>query len=154
MFFCSCLKLVEAKSAEYESRFTSQQSGTLHTGVELDHLKSRVETLESEKRDALAAHERKVTELDQLNEDYRNLMNSHQEIKKEASKNETEAREARSSEMSHKVREHLRGNKCANQILRMMLIFLVCTIHHSFNNKLLNKNWICSSSVSSGPSQN
>ncbi|KAG0028589.1 hypothetical protein BGZ82_008348, partial [Podila clonocystis] len=95
----------EAKSAEYESRFTSQQSGTLHTGVELDLLKSRVETLEAEKRDALAAHERKVTELDQLNEDYRNLMNNHQEIKKEASMNETEAREARSSEVSHKLQQ-------------------------------------------------
>ncbi|KAF8946234.1 hypothetical protein BGZ52_008934, partial [Haplosporangium bisporale] len=100
------LKLeAEAKSAEYESRFTSQQSGTLHTGVELDLLKSRVETLEAEKRDALAAHERKVTELDQLNEDYRNLMSNHQEIKKEASKNETDAREARSSEMSHKLQQ-------------------------------------------------
>ncbi|KAG0350070.1 hypothetical protein BG005_010401 [Podila minutissima] len=95
----------EAKSAEYESRVKSQQSGTLHTGVELDHLKSRVETLEAEKRDALAAHERKVTELDQMNEDYRNLMNNHQEIKKEASKNETEARESRSSEMSHKLQQ-------------------------------------------------
>jgi len=82
----------------------------LHTGVELDLLKSRVETLEAEKRDALAAHERKVTELDQLNEDYRNLMSSHQEIKKEASKNESDSREARSSEMSHKVRS--RANMC------------------------------------------
>ncbi|KAG0076994.1 hypothetical protein BGZ92_002160, partial [Podila epicladia] len=95
----------EAKAAEYESCVKSQQSGTLHTGVELDVLKSRVETLEAEKRDALAAHERKVTELDQLNEDFRNLMNNHQEIKKEASKNETEAREARSSEMSHKLQQ-------------------------------------------------
>ncbi|KAF9424170.1 hypothetical protein BGZ94_008065 [Podila epigama] len=93
------------KATELESRITTQQSGSLHTGVELEALKARAETLEVEKREALAALERKVTEADQLNEDYRRLLSNYQEIKKEASQNETEAREAKSSEMSQKLQQ-------------------------------------------------
>jgi len=92
-----------AKAAELESKLANQQSGSLHTSVELDTLKARVETLEVEKRESLAALERKVGELDQSNEDYQSMSARYQEVKRESAQFESEAREAKASEMSIKV---------------------------------------------------
>lgn len=71
--------------------------------MELDTLKARVETLEVEKRESLAALERKVGELDQTNEDYQSISARYQEVKKESAKLESDSREAKASEMSIKV---------------------------------------------------
>ncbi|KAF8977576.1 hypothetical protein BGZ46_007267 [Entomortierella lignicola] len=94
----------EAKAAQLELQLSNQQSGSLHTNVEIQALKSKVETLEAEKRETLGALERKVSELQQANEDYQSMSSRYQELKKESSKFESEAREAKASEMTQKVR--------------------------------------------------
>lgn len=95
--------LLAAKAAELESKLSNQQSGSLQANVEIDTLKSRIESIETEKRETLAALERKVNELDQVNEDYQSMSTRYQEVKKEASKFESEAREAKAAEMTLKV---------------------------------------------------
>ncbi|KAG0022113.1 hypothetical protein BGZ80_001042 [Entomortierella chlamydospora] len=92
-------------AAQLEQQLSSQQSGTLHTNVEMQALKSRVETLEGEKRETLGALERKVSELQQANEDYQSMSSRYQELKKESSKLESESREAKASEMSLKLQK-------------------------------------------------
>ncbi|KAI8601052.1 hypothetical protein EDD21DRAFT_292779, partial [Dissophora ornata] len=94
-----------AKKAEVEAKLLSQQSGSLHTHVELEALKSKIESLEVEKRETLGALQRKVSELDQANEDYQNMSVKYQEMKKEASKFESESRESKASEMTHKLQK-------------------------------------------------
>ncbi|GJJ72146.1 nucleoprotein TPR [Entomortierella parvispora] len=94
-----------AKAAELESKLANQQSGSLHVSVELDTLKARVETLEVEKRESLTALERKVAELDQSNEDYQSMSARYQEVKRESAQFESEAREAKASEMSIKLQK-------------------------------------------------
>ncbi|KAG0313444.1 hypothetical protein BGZ99_008891 [Dissophora globulifera] len=94
-----------AKATELETKLSGQQSGSLHANVELESAKSKVESLEAEKRDILGALQRKVSELDQTNEDYQTLSTRYQELKKEASKFESESREAKASEMMHKLQK-------------------------------------------------
>jgi predicted nucleic acid-binding Zn-ribbon protein len=86
-----------------EQRLSGLQSGSLHANVEIEAFKTRIETLEAEKRDTIAALERKVSEVDQVNEDYRTMSIRYQEAKKECSKFESEARESRASEQTQKV---------------------------------------------------
>ncbi|KAF9915750.1 hypothetical protein BX616_005476 [Lobosporangium transversale] len=94
-----------AKATELENKLISQQSGSLHAHAEVDTLKSRIETLESEKRETLGALERKVNELEQSNSDYQVISTKYQEAKKEMAKLESEAREAKASEMSQKLQK-------------------------------------------------
>ncbi|KAF9975343.1 hypothetical protein BGZ73_001064 [Actinomortierella ambigua] len=94
-----------AKAAELEAKLAAQQSGSMHTGVELESLKSKIESLEIEKRDALAMVERKGTELDQMNEDYQRLNERYLEAKKEAGTFESDYRAAKASEMSHTLQK-------------------------------------------------
>ncbi|KAG0268602.1 hypothetical protein DFQ27_006240 [Actinomortierella ambigua] len=90
-----------AKASELESKLAAQQSGSMHAGVELESLKSKIESIEIEKRDALAMVERKGTELDQMNEDYQRLNERYLETKKEASTFESDYRATKASEMAH-----------------------------------------------------
>ena len=92
-----------SKARELETKLSGQQSGSVHANAEIDALKSRVAVLETEKRESLTALERKVSELDQVNEDYQAMSTRYQELKKEASKLESEAREAKASELNQKV---------------------------------------------------
>ncbi|KAF9575471.1 hypothetical protein EC968_003076 [Mortierella alpina] len=94
-----------SKALELETKLSGQQSGSVHANAEIDALKSRVAALETEKRESLTALERKVSELDQVNEDYQAMSSRYQELKKEASKLESEAREAKASELSQKLQK-------------------------------------------------
>ncbi|KAG0230395.1 hypothetical protein BGX31_005854 [Mortierella sp. GBA43] len=94
-----------AKVTEMEQRLSGLQSGSLHANVEIEVFKTRIETLEAEKRDTIAALERKISEVDQVNEDYRTMSTRYQEAKKECSKFESEARESRASEQTQKLQK-------------------------------------------------
>ena len=92
-----------SKTLELEAKLSGQQSGSVHANAEIEALKARVATLETEKRESLTALERKVGELDQVNEDYQAMSTRYQELKRETSKLESEAREAKASELNQKV---------------------------------------------------
>ncbi|KAF9291277.1 hypothetical protein BGZ68_004593 [Mortierella alpina] len=94
-----------SRAVELENKLSGQQSGSLHANAEIDALKSRVAALETEKRESLTALERKVSELDQVNEDYQAMSTRYQELKKETSKLESEAREAKASELNQKLQK-------------------------------------------------
>lgn len=75
----------------------------MHANVELEGSKARIEALEGEKRELVAAFDRKVGELEEMNKDYQAMSTRYQELRKESSKLESEAREAKAADMSRKV---------------------------------------------------
>lgn len=104
MFFVVLiLSLTAAKVTELEQKLSNLQSGTMHAGVEIEVFRSRIETLEAEKREAMAAFDRKASEVDQVNADYQTMTGRYQEVKKENAKLESQVRDAKASEMSQKV---------------------------------------------------
>lgn len=75
----------------------------MHATVEFEASKARIEALEGEKRELVAAFDRKVGELEEMNKDYQAMSTRYQELRKESSKLESEAREAKAADMSRKV---------------------------------------------------
>lgn len=96
-------KKIAAKNAELEAKLSSQHSGSMHATVEFEASKARIEALEGEKRELVAAFDRKVGELEEMNKDYQAMSTRYQELRKESSKLESEAREAKAADMSRKV---------------------------------------------------
>ncbi|KAF9290373.1 hypothetical protein BGZ88_007372 [Linnemannia elongata] len=92
-----------AKNAELEAKLSSQHSGSMHATVEFEASKARIEALEGEKRELVAAFDRKVGELEEMNKDYQAMSTRYQELRKESSKLESEAREAKAADMSRKL---------------------------------------------------
>ncbi|KAF9922276.1 hypothetical protein FBU30_007622 [Linnemannia zychae] len=92
-----------AKASELETKLSTQKSGSIHTSVELEALKSKIEALEGEKRDLVASFDRKVGELEELNKDYQTMSTRYQDSRKEVSKLEAETREAKAVDMSRKL---------------------------------------------------
>ncbi|KAG0200486.1 hypothetical protein BGX33_010972, partial [Mortierella sp. NVP41] len=91
------------KASELEAKLSTQQSGSIHANVELQELKARVETIEGEKRELVSVIDRKAGELEEVNKDYQAMSTRYQELRKESSKLETEAREAKAADMSRKL---------------------------------------------------
>lgn len=98
--FCT---FTAAKVTELEQKLSNLQSGTMHAGVEIDAFRSKIETLEAEKREAMAAFDRKVSEVEQVNADYQTMTGRYQEVKKENAKLESQVRDSKAAEMSQKV---------------------------------------------------
>ncbi|KAF9550513.1 hypothetical protein EC957_000187 [Mortierella hygrophila] len=92
-----------AKKSELEAQLSNQHSGSMHANVELEASKARIEALEGEKRELVAAFDRKVGELEEINKDYQAMSTRYQELRKESSKLESEAREAKAADMSRKL---------------------------------------------------